>query len=158
MLESLFNKVAGPQASIFIKKRLQHRCFSVKLAKFLRTPFLKNTSGGCFCTYCTHMTSHAIWVDEITDIMVSIKRSIKAKTFWKNSFLKSILYNLSFPVTKCIYINTEYWPEYSFKTRKLEIKFQKVSLQLIIWHIIYAIFDCPQRYYQNCLIKVLISL
>ena len=26
----------------FVKKRLQHRCFPVKLAKFLRTPNLKN--------------------------------------------------------------------------------------------------------------------
>ena len=39
MLESLFNKVTGFQASNFIKKRLQHRCFPVKLVKFLRTPF-----------------------------------------------------------------------------------------------------------------------
>ena len=28
-------------------KRLQHRCFSVDIAKFLRTSFLQNTSGGC---------------------------------------------------------------------------------------------------------------
>ena len=40
-----FNKVAGLQACSFIKKRLQQRCFAVKL---LRTAFLKNTSGGCF--------------------------------------------------------------------------------------------------------------
>ena len=39
-----------------LKKRPQHGCLPVKLAKFLRTSFLKNTSGGCFCTYCTHMT------------------------------------------------------------------------------------------------------
>ena len=31
----------------FNKKRLQRRCFLVKFAKFLRTPFLQNTSGGC---------------------------------------------------------------------------------------------------------------
>ena len=42
MLESLFNKVAGPQLYNFISKRLQHRCFAVKLAKFLRTPMLKD--------------------------------------------------------------------------------------------------------------------
>ena len=41
MLESLFNKVAGLKACIFIKKRLQHRCFPVNIAKFLRTPILK---------------------------------------------------------------------------------------------------------------------
>ena len=31
-----------------ITKILQHRCFPVKFAKFLRTPFLQNTPGGCF--------------------------------------------------------------------------------------------------------------
>ena len=51
MLDFLFNKVAGFQACNFIKKRLQHRCFSVKFAKSLRTSFLQNTSGGCFCKY-----------------------------------------------------------------------------------------------------------
>ena len=28
--------------------RLQHKCFPMKFAKFLRTLFLKNTSDGCF--------------------------------------------------------------------------------------------------------------
>ena len=44
VLESLFNKAAGLQVCNFIKKRLQHRCFPVIIAEFLRTPFLK-TSG-----------------------------------------------------------------------------------------------------------------
>ena len=35
VLESIFDKVAGIQASKFIKKRLQHKCFPVKIAKFL---------------------------------------------------------------------------------------------------------------------------
>ena len=51
MLEFLSNKVAGLQACNFIKKRLQHRCFSVKFAKSLRASFLQNTSGGCFWKY-----------------------------------------------------------------------------------------------------------
>ena len=42
MLESLFNKVAGLQCCNFIKKRLQHRCFPVNIAKFLRTAILNN--------------------------------------------------------------------------------------------------------------------
>ena len=33
------------QASNFIEKRLWHRCFPVNFMKFLRTPFLQNTSG-----------------------------------------------------------------------------------------------------------------
>ena len=43
VLESLFNKIAGLAACNFIKKTLQHRCFPVKLAKFLRTPFFYRT-------------------------------------------------------------------------------------------------------------------
>ena len=42
MLESLFNKVAGIEACNVIKKRLQHRYFSMNIAKFLGTPILKN--------------------------------------------------------------------------------------------------------------------
>ena len=41
-LESLLNKVTSPQACNFTKKRLQHRCFPVNLAKFLWTPILKS--------------------------------------------------------------------------------------------------------------------
>ena len=37
---SLFNKVAGPHACNFIKKRLQYSCFPVNI-----TPFSQNTSG-----------------------------------------------------------------------------------------------------------------
>ena len=47
-LKSFFKKVAGPQPCNFITKRLQHRCFPVKFAKFLRAPFLQKASGGYF--------------------------------------------------------------------------------------------------------------
>ena len=39
VLKSLFNKVAGIQACNSVKKKLQHRCFPVNIAKFLRTAF-----------------------------------------------------------------------------------------------------------------------
>ena len=39
VLESIFSKVAGLQACNFVKKRLQHTCYLVKFAKFLRTRF-----------------------------------------------------------------------------------------------------------------------
>ena len=38
----LFKKVADLQASNFVKKRLLHRFFPVSIAKFLKTPILKN--------------------------------------------------------------------------------------------------------------------
>ena len=50
VLESIFSKAATLVACNFIKKRLQHRCFPVNIAKFLRKFYLKNTTGGCFCT------------------------------------------------------------------------------------------------------------
>ena len=42
VLESLFKKVAGLQACNFIKKRSQHRCFPMNIAKLLRLTILKS--------------------------------------------------------------------------------------------------------------------
>ena len=39
------NKVPCLRPGTVLKKRLQHRCFSVNFAKILRVPFLQNTSG-----------------------------------------------------------------------------------------------------------------
>ena len=36
-----FNKVADLKPAILLKKKLRHRCFHVKFAKFLRTPFFR---------------------------------------------------------------------------------------------------------------------
>ena len=54
VLESLFNKVASLKACNFIKKRLQHRCFPVNIARFLRTA-LQNISGGWLCRFAFHV-------------------------------------------------------------------------------------------------------
>ena len=40
-----FNKITGLRTATLLKKRLLHRCFPVNFAKFLRTPFLQNSSG-----------------------------------------------------------------------------------------------------------------
>ena len=40
-----FNKVAGLGPPTSLKKKLGHRFFPVNFMKFLRTPFLQNTSG-----------------------------------------------------------------------------------------------------------------
>ena len=44
-----------PEACHFMKKRLQHRCFPVKFAKFLKTPILKNTSGRLLLLFLSHL-------------------------------------------------------------------------------------------------------
>ena len=40
VLEYMFNKAADLEVCNFVKKRLQHRCFLVIIAKFLRIPIL----------------------------------------------------------------------------------------------------------------------
>ena len=53
---SLFNEIAGLKAYNFIKKRLQHRCFPVNIAKFVRTYFIEHhTSGDCFWILFWHV-------------------------------------------------------------------------------------------------------
>ena len=47
-VKKVFLKVAGLRPATLLKKRLWHKCFPVNFVKFLRTPFLQNTSGGCF--------------------------------------------------------------------------------------------------------------
>ena len=45
--EVLRGMVNQPRSATLLKKRLWRRCFPVNFAKFLRTPFLQNTSGDC---------------------------------------------------------------------------------------------------------------
>ena len=42
MLEYLSKKIAGLNGSNFVKKRAQKRCFPANIAKFIKTPILKN--------------------------------------------------------------------------------------------------------------------
>ena len=46
VLESIFNKVVGLRPVTFLKKRLQHRCFPVNIAKCFPVNIAKC---GCFC-------------------------------------------------------------------------------------------------------------
>ena len=51
-LSLLFNKFAGLRPATLLKKRLLHGCFSVNFSKFVRTPFLQNTSELLFLLIC----------------------------------------------------------------------------------------------------------
>ena len=46
-----FHKFAGPSPVALLKKRLWHGLFCVNFAKFLRTPFLQNTSSRLLLTF-----------------------------------------------------------------------------------------------------------
>ena len=69
MCQSLFfNTVAYLSPATLLKKRLWHRYFPVNFAKFLRTPFLKNTSGR----------------------LLRSKRFVPSEEFYKKGVLKKI--------------------------------------------------------------------
>ena len=61
VFESLFNEVAGLQACNFIKKKLQHRCFPVNIAKFLRIPILRNSWKQLFLTRLYGQKYKQLW-------------------------------------------------------------------------------------------------
>ena len=76
MPESLFNKVAGPQACNFIKMRLQYSCFPVKFAKFLRTP-----------SFTEHLQWLLLWFKQQNNLIfsvITITFSYNQKLSWKN--------------------------------------------------------------------------
>ena len=50
-LKSLFNKFTGLEVCDFIKKRLQLSCFLLNIAKFFRTPILKNICKRVSCLF-----------------------------------------------------------------------------------------------------------
>ena len=63
LCKSLFlKKVAGlRQACNFIKKETLAQVFSFEFCAILRTPFLQNTSGGCFC----HLKEKMIFMQKV---------------------------------------------------------------------------------------------
>ena len=51
---SFLIKLHGLACNLFIKKETLAQVLSVNFVKFLRTPFLQNTSGGCSVSYTIH--------------------------------------------------------------------------------------------------------
>ena len=56
VLESLFKKASDPQACKLLKKKLHHRYFLDKFARFSRALFLQNTSVALFSKSATAIT------------------------------------------------------------------------------------------------------
>ena len=71
-----FHKVAT-----LLKKILWHRCFPVNFAKFLRTPFLQNTSGRLLLFIVTQRRLFAT---------VMLLRSLK-QVYWKSPYFMSVI-------------------------------------------------------------------
>ena len=77
-LSLLFNEVAGLRPANSLIKRLWHRCFSVKVAKFLRSPFFAEY----FRTTASVLTTFGD---------VSVKQSFNENLFFSFCFYKMLL-------------------------------------------------------------------
>ena len=44
-------QISSHRPATLLKQRLLYRCFPVKFAKFLTTPFLQTRLDDCFCTF-----------------------------------------------------------------------------------------------------------
>ena len=62
MFKSLFKEVAGLQACMFIKKRLQHRCFLWTLQNFQGHLFWSTSANDFFCTFEILTTNNIIFI------------------------------------------------------------------------------------------------
>ena len=81
-----------PETCNFIKKRLWHRSFPVNFAKFLRTPFLQNTSGRLLLQ---RLLPSLLYRRQIFAITVRNNPQKEIKNFWS-----CILFFTSFPCPK----------------------------------------------------------
>ena len=59
---SLFLIKLQPSGLEFLKKRLQHRCFPVNFVKYLRTPFLQNTSERLLLKFVEYLFLESLFV------------------------------------------------------------------------------------------------
>ena len=60
-----FNKDVSLRSATLLKKRLWHWCFPVNFAKFLRTPFIQNTSGQLLLWTTASETSNTKYLELI---------------------------------------------------------------------------------------------
>ena len=61
------------KACNFIKNRLRFSCFPLNFAKFLKTPFLQNTFGGCFCVSLSEFLIAAISNNILMDFLQKLQ-------------------------------------------------------------------------------------
>ena len=73
-LASLFNRVSGLRSATLLKNKLQHWCFQVNFVKFLRTPFLQNTSVICltvsFHKEVLYICSKLLLLEKLTKLTI----------------------------------------------------------------------------------------
>ena len=139
VLESLFNKVVGLKACNFIKGRLQHRCFPVNNAKFLRTHF--------FTKHLQWLLLYLVWATIATAyFLCNVVSAIFGQHCQKQPFA-DVLKNTCFE--KCL--------RFYFKTSVVEFLFNTVAalkahnfIKKKLRHRCFPLNLGPSRPRQNC--------
>ena len=88
-----FNKIAGARSATLLKKSLWQRCCPVNFAKFLRTPFLQNTSGRVFLI--TSRLQYKYLFSKLFNVYLFIK--------WFEFICKNRIFRVWNPICKYIY-------------------------------------------------------
>ena len=91
MLYSLFNKLQAFKACDFIKKRLQHRCFAMNIAKCLRKTFIEQLRW-LFLSETDQRNVYWLYKVSYVNCFVS---SLKSKFFCRDSLRWQHLKNIS---------------------------------------------------------------
>ena len=94
-----FTKFTGRylRPATLLKKRLWHRCFPVNFAKFLKTPFLQNTSGDCFFLFWSKSAYGCFWEEVHLNFFLT-------RRFLKNKTKKTPVRILSYTKETCLFI------------------------------------------------------
>ena len=91
---NVIERVEDLRPATLLKKRLQQRCFPVNFVKFLRTPFLQNTSRRLLL-FVTHLTvSFCKEVLYVYSNLFLLEKSTKTQNFAIFSFCRYILYSV----------------------------------------------------------------
>ena len=113
-----FNKLADLRPATLLKKRLWHKCFPVNFTKFLRTPFLQNTSGGCFYFLDIYGSQDIVFEHRVDSRYCETRysehltnsfnepSSIFLNLFYLTILWYSELFNYFFSLTRQEYLNT----------------------------------------------------
>ena len=80
------NEFAGLRPATLLKRRLQHRCFAVNIAKLLRTPILKNICERLFLYFRIVKKKNLFWKMKKWQIENLEKSEISEKLFWVFNF------------------------------------------------------------------------
>ena len=78
-----FQVLYGIKSAFSIKILYMLKCFTIEFLLNVKHRYFCRLCKNYWITCCKHVTSHAIWLDEITKVMVLQEKSIKVKTLKK---------------------------------------------------------------------------